>query len=1213
MNPGEGHRVTAEAVSGRSFRPLPGGAECPYQGLAPFATDRSELFFGRTRATRNLLDRLAPRLRERGTILLVSGASGVGKSSLLKAGLIPALAEGALPVAGSEKWPRLLVTPGSDPWHALSAAWTQAFGGDPGETRARLLDDPRQVFEGAGRVILVVDQFEELFTLVTDEAVRQAYVEALHVLATGPAAAAVVIGLRADYWDRCAAYPRFARAIQDGQVIVEPMAADDLRLAITGPAGVAGLEIEPGLVETILDELHADRAADRGHDRAGGRYEVGALPLLSQALRNTWERREDGRLTIRGYEESGRVRDAVRRTANGVLENLSPDDRKTALRLFRRMTLITPGGRLARRRATLAELHAAASAATAERRDRVTALLSAFADRRLLTLDEDAAEISHDALLTAWPTLHQWIEPDLTAQNVYDRLISDAEAWQRHHRDPDMLYRGARLLSVQDSRPRWDRDPASFPPPGPTVSAFLAASARSARQAGRRRRLITASLAALTVLAVIAATAAVRAAGNAGDQRRLAVSRQLAVQSGAAGDADVSALLAVAAWESAPTPEARYALIASAARPGRGKLTGHGDAVRTMAFSPDGKTIATASDDRTVRFWDSASHAQLGAPLGPPRDSCSTMKDLDFSPDGRTLAVACLDTVTFWDVASHRPHAAPVEAAGIVNAVDFSPDGRLLATGLSNGAVQLWNAAARRPDGELLGKAADSFADRIGVETVQFSPDGKILFSGHGDGRARSWDVGTRAPTGTFAGHREGVTDLAVSPDGRSLATVGYDMTARIWDTSTRKQSGALRTDRPNLINSIAYSPDGTRIVTGSSNGRTQLWDARGHGPVGPYLIENAYPVEEVAFSPTGRLYAAASRDGIVRLADPVTFQQTGATIRAESALAVSPDGRTLATGGPTLDDPLTRLWDVASQRPIGEPLRPTEKQKKRRNPYASQLWFGPDGRTLFANDPDGVRTWDVASQGQRGPVMREADRAGVGAVSPNGGFAAVQEGEAIVFRATGDGREIRPKLRVPGFTEVITAMEIGPDAKTLVASGYDRTARVFDVATGRQVGRPLPFKTDILVNDIAFSPDGRVVAVTADDSSAQLWDLARGRLLAAPHTDQTEAVTALAFSPDGRTLATGSMDNTIRLWDLRSLRQIGTPLTGHTRNIVQIAYAADGRTVASIGQDGTARLWNVTLPSDLVSTACANAGRSLTRAEWERYAPREDFPNACR
>ncbi|NDU72379.1 hypothetical protein GWI34_07035 [Actinomadura sp. DSM 109109] len=480
----------------------------PYQGPAPFEPDRSEVFFGRVQATRDILGRLGSRLEERGTILLVSGASGVGKSSLLRAGLIPALAEGAPPLTGSARWPRLLMTPTAEPLRALAEVWVRTFGGQVEAVLERLSRDPRNLPSELsetdapdGRFILVVDQFEELFTLVADERERQAFVHALHAMADGPGRAGVVIGVRADHGDRCAAYPQFAEALQDGQVVVEPMTGSDLRLAVTGPAAAAGLEIEPGLVDLVLSELGDGRAAD-------DRFDPGALPLLSQALLGTWERREDGRLTIRGYEESGRVRDSVRRTADEVLAGVPPEDRKIALRIFRRLTVLTADGRAARRRATLAEVHAAAGTGSAGRRERVEVLLSALAGRRLLTLDEDGAEIVHDALLTGWPPLRQWLEPDLTVREVYDGLVEEAGRWAGHGRDSAFLYRGARLLAVQDAGPRWERDPDSFPPLGPTVAEFVAASARAARNAKRRRGLVIGGLVVLAALTALLAVAA---------------------------------------------------------------------------------------------------------------------------------------------------------------------------------------------------------------------------------------------------------------------------------------------------------------------------------------------------------------------------------------------------------------------------------------------------------------------------------------------------------------------------------------------------------------------------------------------------------------------------------------------------------------------------------------------------------------------------------
>ncbi|TDE57225.1 hypothetical protein E1295_08880 [Nonomuraea mesophila] len=1180
---------------------------CPYQGLVPFEGGEAGLFFGRARATHSLLDRLGRRSARHGSILLVSGASGVGKSSLLRAGVMPALAEGRLPLPGSRHWPRLILTPTGQPFRALAQAWATAFGGPADAHAARLRDDPREAAARAGRFVLVVDQFEELFTLVTDEHERQAFVRALHAMAEGRDGAAVIVGVRADYWDRCAAYPQFAEAIQDGQVIVEPMAEPDLRLAITGPAAVAGLELEPGLVEIILDELRAGRDA-------GDRYEAGALPLLSQALRNTWERREKGTLTIRGYEDSGRVRDSVRRTADEALTGLAAEDRKAALRFFRRMTVITAGGQVARRRATLTELRAAASAGSEEGWDRAAALLSAFADRRLLTLHEDTAEIAHDALLTAWPTLRQWLEPDLAAQAVYDQLLDAAAQWAGNHRDPAFLYRGPRLLAVQDSRPNWTRDPDSFPPPGPVVEGFVAASTREARRATRRRRLVMSGLAVLTVLALHAAGFAVYAAGEADHQRKVAISRQLAAQSEVTGDTALSSMLAVAAWRIAPTDEAANRVLTAATRTGRGTLTGHTRGVTALAFSPDGSTIATGSSDGTARLWDTASRRQLGAPITRAKYECSDVL-LAFSPDGRTLATSCLGTVRFYDVATRRERGAALKHDTVVTALAYNPAGETFATGDSAGVIQQWDAVTRRPHGAAMGRADDSPERSRRIFGLTFSRDGGTLAGAGKDGTARLWDTATSRRRGApFAGHTGAVLDVAISPDGATLATVGLDRTARLWNLATGKQTKVLR-DRTAGFNAVAFSPDGTRLATAGAGGRTILWDTAA-GERLLVLADNVGVVERVTFSPDGKLLAAAGYDGVVRLADPQVHLQTGTSMPASGAGALSPDGRTLATGSSTgpSTGPSTgaaggkssaiRLWDVATQRPAGPPLEPRDAGGS-----VAMIAFTPGGRTLVTSGTDGLRLWDVAG---RREIAHEPTLKGVAVLSPDGRFVAVQQGQDIVFWDVARRKETGPRIRVPGHTDVITGLAISPDGTTLASAGFDNRVRLFDVAARREIPGSPPAAAGGLVNDLEFSPDGRTLAYTAVDDAVRLWDVPRRRPAGVALIPEDGTTSALAFSPDGRVLVTGSTRGGVLLWDLRVNRRLGTAMNGHARGVSSVAYSADGTTVATVGGDGTARLWNVRRPADLVAAACANAGRALTREEWQSHVGEEEYRRTC-
>ncbi|MGN9845175.1 NACHT and WD repeat domain-containing protein [Nonomuraea sp. H19] len=1231
---------------------------CPYQGLAPFESDKSELFFGRRRAVRDLLERLGSRLRERGSILLVSGASGVGKSSLLRAGLMPALAEGTPLLPGSRDRPRLLVTPTLEPFRALAEAWAQAYGGSAEDADERLRAGPEEAGErlrvrpdevggrsrehleragdGAqervgeagppdGRFVLVVDQFEELFTLVADERERQAFVQTLYALAG--AGAAVIIGVRADYWDRCAAYPQLAEAIQDGQVIVEPMTEPDLRLAIAGPAAAVGLELEAGLVEIILRELRAggDQA---GGVQAGGGFEAASLPLLSQALLNTWERREDGRLTIRGYEDSGQVRFSVQRTADELLDRLSPADRKATLRIFRRMTMITSGGRLVRRSATWAELHAAAAADSEQRRARVGELLSAFAGLRLITLHEDRAEIAHDALLPAWPTLRQWIEPDLTAHAVYDRLVEDAGQWAENHRDPAFLYRGARLLAVQDSRPRWDRDPGSFPPPGPVVNRFVVASVGAVRRAGRRRAFVMAGLATLSVLALLAAGIAVNAANNADEQRllavqerQLAVSRRLAMESEVTDDPVTSALLAVTAWRLAETPETRRRLLDVAARADRGIFSAQDSSVDQLLFSPTGSIIATGYNG-TVRLWDPATHRQLGDPI-VHEGLCVFGFEAAFSPNGKVLATACFHEVVFWDVVTRRPLGPPLDVVDGVRAMAFSLSGRTLATATTSGTVRLWDIVERQQAGALIGRA-DHNSVRNSIDQVAFSPDGKRLISAGADDTARVWDLATRRQIGkALTGHAGDISGISLSPDGGTLATVSVaDRTARLWNLTTYEQiGGVLRGTGSDLgFYAVAFSPDGTRLATGGRDGYTRLWDTASRQQVGDPLTNRRFWNERLAFSPDGRTLAAADVDGQVWLWDPTAHRQLGAAMPGTYDVAFSLGGKTLAASDPVVamgtdrKDSAVRFFDVATRREAGPRLRPEDDPVPREWAGVRAIRFSREGRTLTTAGTDGaIRRWDAATRRQIG----HADRLGsFGELSADGGLSAFwvltgNDGSVAIWDVVGR-REAGLRIVVKGHTSFVPAKAFSPDGSILALAGSDQTVRLFDVATRRQIGEPLHGAATDQQSALAFSGDGKLLATTAADGTVRLWDVASRRQKGVILTGHTNSVGAMAFSPDGRTLATGSGDRTVRLWDVPTLRQVGPALTGHAKTVADVAFSPDGALLATASADLTLRLWNVAAPADPAAAVCAQAGRSFTRAEWRRYVEGEEFRQVC-
>jgi len=804
-----------ERASAASEGSAPGGdltwSGCPYLGLVPFEERDAKVFYGRTELVAQLVQRLLERL-DRPGMLLVTGESGAGKSSLLRAGLMPRLAAGALG-PGSERWPRRVIRPAGSPLRELAMQLADVAGADPVSVYRSLSATPgeapmlvehavrtatgRDADTGPGasadaaaavpsRLVLVVDQFEELFTAGRDagagQVEQEAFIAALHAAATAPAdpqkrpSALVVAAVRADFLGRLIAYPPLKAALDDGPFTVGPMTEAELRLAVTGPAAEAGLVVAPALVEAVIAELR---------EGAGGGLGSGALPLMSQAMAATWEHREDSELTLRAYRRAGGVADAVNRSAQAAYDVLTSRQQDAARLVFTQLTVITPDGQFVRRRCRRTDLPSPDAQMAAD----IDAAIGIFSAHRLLVLGTDSVEIAHDVLLHAWKQLRDWLGDDQLDRALYSQVATDAQTWDINRQDSSYLYRPGRLAAIDAATTRWQNAPTRYPPLPAISQAFLRAAHHAARRSTRRRRGVIAGLLGLTVIAISAAGIAMHNAANASRQHAIALSIQLAAEGLALASADpvTAGRLAVAAWRVSPTDQARSAMTTLLAEQYQDVILPGDPPVAEVAFSRDDNLLAAADGNGIVRLWDPVTERAVGVPLAADTGPGARVDGVAFSPDGKLLAtIGGGGTVRLWDLATGQAVSATLDAytsSGTgVNGVAFSPDGKLLATADGEGTVRLWDLTTDRLVRSLLSGTS------YGVNGVAFSPDGKLLATADGDGTVRLWDLTTKqalgAPLLADTGPAGSVNGVAFSPDGKLLATADADGSVRTWQMS---------------------------------------------------------------------------------------------------------------------------------------------------------------------------------------------------------------------------------------------------------------------------------------------------------------------------------------------------------------------------------------------------------------------------------------------
>ncbi|MEV5650259.1 hypothetical protein AB0L57_18585 [Nocardia sp. NPDC052254] len=1095
------HKLWSRAQSERTTDRPAAPALCPYPGLAALTIGDAEFFAGRDSQIDTMRERLDRNLGS-GVPLILVGDSGVGKSSLLQAGFAARV---------QDDFDVLLVTPG-------------AVGG--GELESWAAERASE----AKPYILAVDQLEELFLPPFDDESADRYLDVLTTLAVrGPAerrrCAGVVAALRADFYTHAARHPALASLLENNQMLLGPPTAEELTAAVVEPAKKQGLRVGDGLVELILADLGV-----RGADPA---IRAGTFPLLAHALRSTWQFRDGDVMSVRAYEQAGGVRGAIAASAEQLWDTFGPRDRATARGIL--LQLVTPAadgttvGRHVDRETLIRGCPDRGSA---------TAVLTAMAEARIITQDAYGTSLAHDAVLSAWPRLAEWIDEDREDAIVRHRLRTDADEWVSAGRDRALLYRGSRLAVARDLR---SRTPNALSERG---VEFLDA----AEVVRRRQRLAIRGLALFLVVGAVVTSAlavvSMRQTHRAERERSDAQFAALiaAAQHDQSADPTESAQLArVAEAQRAGDPQARGLLLASQSAPLAATVPAGAGAIYGVAQSSTG-LVASGGYDDAVRLWRRDAAQGLIA-LGPALPASSWVASVAFAPDGRTLFAATgSGLVHRWDVSDP---GRPVRAADI----DLGHEGAVY-------------SVAVRSDGRWIATAGDDHTVRL-----------HDLLSG---------------TTTTLTGHTGPARTVAFAPDGNTLASGGDDRTALVWDVSdpaTAHPLGAPLTGQELSIHAVAFGPDGTTLATGSDDQTFRLWSMRDREAVtalGPPVDAGAAAVWSLAFAPDGRTLVTAGRDGTAALwsiTDPRRPVPVGMPLngsRGALAAAVFLGDDQVLTGGQAGS---LQVWTLSPAAVAGH------------TSLVQAPSFDASGRVMATGSWDGqVLLWDTSGATPRpiSTVLPPADDMRVEnvALAPDGATLAVTRsdtGDVLLFdTSTPSAPRPLATLAVPG-ARYAHEIAFSPESRLLATAFDDSRVQLWDLTDrAHPAARPDPLTGPAgWVNAVAFAPDGSRLYAVSGEGRLHGWDLRANQHTSTVLADHRGGLNAVSISRDGTLIATGGDDQIVRILRVRGDRaEEVSAMSGHTSTIRSVSFDPTSHLLATGADDQTVRLWSVADPA---------------------------------
>jgi WD40 repeat protein/class 3 adenylate cyclase/tRNA A-37 threonylcarbamoyl transferase component Bud32/energy-coupling factor transporter ATP-binding protein EcfA2 len=1144
----------------------------PYKGLRAFEEVDSANFFGRQALTQRLVTKLqesAPGER----FLAVVGPSGSGKSSLVKAGLIPALRSGS--VMGSQEWFFVEMFPGRRPFEELELSLLR-IASDPGINLMDILQrDERGLLQAArlalpakdAQLFLLVDQFEEIFTLSEDRSEVRRFLDNLYMAITEPRSPIrVVITLRADFYDRPLMYPNFSGLVQERTEVVVPLTAEEIKETIYRPAERVGISMEPGLAEAIVNDVID---------------QPGALPLLEYALTELFERRENGRLTFDAYRSIGGVLGALQRRADESYAGLDERGKEFSRQMFLRLVTLGEGVEDTRRRVLRSELESlnldgkpvASEGATSlqesgsrieatpvrsgnggspvgfgndnPEKDRLIAnsgnhaviaeVIQTFGKARLLSFDRDpvtrspTVELAHEALLREWGQLRTWIDQTRSDLHMELALRRSAGEWIEANRDPSFLLRGAHLDQIENWATETDMlltaEEHSF------LEASLAdrearrsvEATRQARVAALERRSLLVTRVLLVVL-LLATIVSLSLAGLARGAQVEAESHAIALQTQEVIARDrASALGTQQALSFAQANQlATQVVIAQDEAQARGhaeaQLAGEQEEVKQQARLATSRELAMAA-----------------------------MNNLSIDPErSLLLSIHALSTENTLEAQGALHSAVQASRMRLFlpgTTAEISPDGSRLATSGADGIVRIWDADGSQ---ELLSLSGHTEK----VQGLDFRFDGKRLASASHDGTVRVWDVTTGLELLNLDAHEGGSHAVSFSPDGTRLATAGMDDTIKVWDSVSGTLLLTLNAPSGGFHkgNSLAFSPNGRYLAVAGSDGNVLLWDMRTGRTA---LRMKGRP--PVAFQPQGTSLASMDEGGsqVVIWDLPGSLAAEAGIIRATLGgftnpileIAYSPDGAHLATG--SLDGSAL-LWSLDSEG--GHKLLDLPG-------HIGAIWdisFSPDGQSMLTASVDGsVRIWDISPLNDAGLLVL-------------------------------DGQGGR-----------LTRVTIDPEGKYLATAGYDGKVKVWTMPDGQELFTLSAHSGPVW--DITFSPDGQSLLTAGADNTAKVWDLRASlaspdsspRLQISGHTSQRNSLSqpgirGVAFSPDGTRLLTAGADGVVKIWASDTGQEIGAfefePTRYGVRSVASATFSPDGKQVAALaeGPESMARVWDI-------------------------------------